>query len=321
MANHCNDKKRVAVLNDLRYGGVEKIVVALYNLGYYEEVYTLSKRDNSHGLVTFNIFQLISSFGSKEVHAYSFKSIFFVRIVSLILGSEVKYFEHSIHHGKNKHLIHLFYSFFLRKIFVPSKGLRNHYSRFIKDIEVAPNLIDIGLDRQLEVKPLSAFPKFIFVGRLIELKNLPLIIESFLKYNRGSLDIIGTGNCEFNLREKYKDNRINFRGGMYIDRLIYAKYDILIIASDYESFGNVIVEALLSGIRVIATKSQPGILEIIDDITSNYNNIVYQECLDIETAVKYFQNGEEIYNSLNVERYLPDQVIAFYNENISTDFN
>lgn len=321
MANHCNDQKRVAVVNDLRFGGVEKIVVALYNLGYYKEVYTLSRRDNSHGLARLNIFQLITSFTSKEVHAYSFKSIFVVRIISLLFGHDVRYFEHSLHRGKKRYFIRLFYSLFLEKIFVPSEGLKSEYSKYIENIVVVPNLIDIGLDKQLELRPLSNPPKFLFVGRIIDLKNIPLIIDGFLKFKKGSLDIIGTGDIESKLRDKYQDNSIIFHGGMHLDSQIYSKYDILIIASDYETFGNVIVEALLSGIRVIATKSQPGILEIIDDIKSNYNNIVYQERLDLDLAVKYFQDNEAIYASLNIERYLPNQVIEFYNENISTDID
>ena len=321
MANHYNHQKRVAVVNDLRFGGVEKIVVALYNQGYYKEVYTLSKRNNSHGIARLNIFQLITSFASKEVHAYSFKSIFFVRIISLFFRQEVMYFEHSLHRGNNRHFIRLFYSLFLKKIFVPSEGLKGEYSKFIKNIVVVPNLIDIGLDKQLQLRPLSYPPKFLFVGRIIELKNLPAIIDSFLKFNKGSLDIIGTGNLELKLREKYQDNSIIFHGGMRLDSQIYTKYDILIIASDYESFGNVIVEALLSGIRVIATKSQPGISDIIEDIKANYNNIVYQDRLDLELAVEYFQDNEAMYGSLNIERYLPDQVTAFYNENISTNID
>lgn len=92
----------------------------------------------------------------------------------------------------------------------------------------------------------------LFVGRLVELKNLQMVIPAFKRLNdkNARFVIVGSGEYESNLRELAKsDDRIIFVGRKEGDEL-YAWYNIaqcFVLASYQEAFGAVTNEALLGG--------------------------------------------------------------------------
>ncbi|MBR5957432.1 MAG: glycosyltransferase family 4 protein [Salinivirgaceae bacterium] len=97
---------------------------------------------------------------------------------------------------------------------------------------------------------------FLFVGRLVELKNLCRVLEAFGQTNSDAVFvIIGNGPEREVLEEQAKkiNKEILFAGRFEGDEL-YAWYNlanILILASYKEAFGAVTNEALLAGCRVI----------------------------------------------------------------------
>lgn len=100
---------------------------------------------------------------------------------------------------------------------------------------------------------------FLFVGRLVALKNVKTIIQAFKKINdkNSVLVIIGSGEEEENLHRKAKDiNNIIFTGRLEDDEL-YKWYNVatsFILASYQEAFGAVTNEALLAGCWAIISK-------------------------------------------------------------------
>lgn len=98
----------------------------------------------------------------------------------------------------------------------------------------------------------------LFVGRLVELKNLQRIIPIVQKIEDPDLRfvIVGSGNYENVLKTTAKcDSRIVFAGRYEGDEL-YAWYNIahyLILPSFREAFGAVTNEALLAGCKVIVS--------------------------------------------------------------------
>ncbi|ELY5143592.1 glycosyltransferase [Vibrio vulnificus] len=118
--------------------------------------------------------------------------------------------------------------------------------------------------------------KFCTAGRLVKSKNIDLLIKAFtefLKFKPDSiLNIYGIGpelDNLLKLTEKLGvSDKVNFNG--FSERLDVdlSNNDCFIFASQYESFGNVIIEAASVGLPIIV----PGDLQSLDDIFSDRNH-------------------------------------------------
>jgi glycosyltransferase involved in cell wall biosynthesis len=95
--------------------------------------------------------------------------------------------------------------------------------------------------------------KYLYVGRLIPVKNLELLIKVFNVINK-PLTIVGEGYLELALKAKAKSN-ITFTG--FIDNIdlknIYKNNDIFILPSISEPWGLVVEEAVYFGLPVIVS--------------------------------------------------------------------
>lgn len=98
------------------------------------------------------------------------------------------------------------------------------------------------------------FPlKYIFVGRLIEAKEVEFLVDTF-NQNGLALTIAGDGILENKLKAKAKSN-ITFTGFIPNEQIgkIYAEHDVFILPSKYEPWGLVVEEALFRGLPVIVS--------------------------------------------------------------------
>lgn len=156
--------------------------------------------------------------------------------------------------------------------------------------------------------------KFVYVGRLDELKNTPALVDA-VKDLRDSgiqivIDIYGTGPDLQVLKSKVKsykiENQITFKGLDKNIRNNLSEYKALILPSTHEGMPNVIIEAMNSKIICIATdtgdtknliKQNRGIL--IDGYNStniasainSYLRLSKQEKTDIQNnAYQFVQN-------------------------------
>lgn len=99
----------------------------------------------------------------------------------------------------------------------------------------------------------------LFVGRLVEIKNLQRAIPAFmaLQDNNARFIIVGSGNYEGQLKKMaHGDNRVLFVG-RYEGKELYAWYNIahcFILPSYQEAFGAVTTEALIGGCPVIISE-------------------------------------------------------------------
>ncbi len=110
------------------------------------------------------------------------------------------------------------------------------------------------------------------VGRLKRQKNHALLVNAFakvLKVRPARLVILGTGEREDDTRQLIAnlglENDILMPG--FVDRPApyYQGADLFVLSSDYEGFGNVLVEALAQGIAVVSTDCPSGPAEILED--------------------------------------------------------
>jgi glycosyltransferase involved in cell wall biosynthesis len=115
-------------------------------------------------------------------------------------------------------------------------------------------------------------PVFITVGRLVPQKNHELLLEALalVRHNLPArLIVLGRGPLRDSLLEKARrlglERAVDFIGFRDNPLPLIKRASALVLSSDYEGFGNVIVEALACGTPVISTDCPFGPAEILED--------------------------------------------------------
>jgi glycosyltransferase involved in cell wall biosynthesis len=197
-------------------------------------------------------------------------------------------------------------------------------------IEVLYNPFDVNRFAPVEKKTTPGQDKRIFyVGRLVKGKNLFLWLEAaeyILKYFPQTMfRIVGDGNLKEELlkriKEKKLENHIEITG--YIENIetVYQANDLLLFLSEYESFGNVVVESVLTQTPVIAS-AIPAMKEIFKDYPEflvELNEHIFESIIDrlnhydslVESVTRARQ---DFLRRFNLENHL-GRVKALYNEN------
>jgi glycosyltransferase involved in cell wall biosynthesis len=129
---------------------------------------------------------------------------------------------------------------------------------------------------------------YLYVGRISSEKELPLALDAFSKmkalYDDIVFVVVGDGPKKSIYEKQYKD--VIFAGYHTGDMLskLYASSDIFVFPSPTETLGNVVLEAMASGLPVIVA-NQGGVLENVkhfqngmiatnQDVESYYNHMV-----------------------------------------------
>jgi glycosyltransferase involved in cell wall biosynthesis len=95
----------------------------------------------------------------------------------------------------------------------------------------------------------------IYVGRAAAEKNIPLSLEAWAVAREAcpglKMVVVGDGPVRTKLAQKWPD--VHFAGMRYDEDLArhYASADVLLFASNSETFGNVVIEAMASGLAVL----------------------------------------------------------------------
>lgn len=106
--------------------------------------------------------------------------------------------------------------------------------------------------KQPEYQERKLVKNFLYVGRFIEVKNLKFLISVFNKHPELTLNMVGFGPQEGELKAMAKENII-FHGAIDNKRLssIYQSNDVFILPSYLEPWGLVVEEALNNGTPII----------------------------------------------------------------------
>jgi glycosyltransferase involved in cell wall biosynthesis len=105
--------------------------------------------------------------------------------------------------------------------------------------------------------------RFLYIGQLIERKNVATLVEAFnlLADPRDTLTIAGTGHLLGDL-ERLRDelglqNRVSFVAAVPYDQVpeILADHDTLVLPSTEEVWGLVVNEALAAGLHVVVSQA------------------------------------------------------------------
>lgn len=112
----------------------------------------------------------------------------------------------------------------------------------------------------------------IAVGRLKKVKNFPLLIKAFdivRKTVPSSLIILGEGpernNLEKLIKELHLEKSISLPGFVNNPIDYMKKSEVFVSSSSWEGFGNVIVEAMSVGLKIVSVDCPGGPREILED--------------------------------------------------------
>jgi glycosyltransferase involved in cell wall biosynthesis len=162
------------------------------------------------------------------------------------------------------------------RIVVPSRYLAEFVTRWGVDaerIKVVPNpapAVDTAETRaDLRRRLGLSGPTFVFAGRFVRQKNLPLVVEALAQVEGASLVLVGEGPEAASVADAIERagvrDRVSLTGA--VDRRVAVDWmraaDAAVLPSDWENFPHAAVEALAAGTPVIAT-AVGGVPEIVD---------------------------------------------------------
>lgn len=148
------------------------------------------------------------------------------------------------------------------RIVVPSVSVANVAQRWSRiapyRIDVIPNAIDVERFVALDLKPFTAPTTRVgFIGRLDPVKRVPDLVHAIAKTSNAELHVFGDGDERPHIEQTISslglESRVTLHGVIPSASEALRRIDVLVLPSDAEGFGLVLIEAMAAGIPVIAT--------------------------------------------------------------------
>ncbi|WP_448243325.1 glycosyltransferase [Pseudoxanthomonas mexicana] len=149
-------------------------------------------------------------------------------------------------------------------------GLQSAQIDVVHNPIVLPELGALINERTEWPWPDSNVPTLVFVGRLAPEKRPDLLLGAFRRMRDRSarLLIVGDGPCAADIRSQIRKHgleaRVRLVGQVSNVYPLISRCKALVLCSDYEGFGNVLVEAMACGTQVVATDCPNGPAEILE---------------------------------------------------------
>jgi len=201
--------------------------------------------------------------------------------------------------------------------------------RYGKPFRYVPNIVDLSNFKYLEKERTKTIYQFVSVGNLKKSKGFDILLSAVAilksKERQFHLNIIGEGEFRASLESIILNNDLNDyvtllgkKERKYISE-IFSKSDCFVLPSRVETFGVVYIEALASGLPVIASKcggptsflnDKNSILVDVDSVTqlteAMENMINHKVTFDSFELAKFASNE---FSSSNIS----SQMIELYN--------
>lgn len=209
-----------------------------------------------------------------------------------------------------------------KKIIAVGSGLKNDLKRYTeKEIDVIPNMVDTTYFQTYKKE--TNCNKFIFfsLAYLMHKKGFDLLIKAFNNKFKGNENILlyigGDGTERNNLEKLVKDlgleNQVVFLGAL--ERKEVVRYmnecSAFVLASRFETFGVVFIEALSCGKPIIAPNID-GPNDIVDEL--NGYTFEVESISDLGEKMNKIYENYEFYNPLKIQR---DCLIRYDKKNVA----
>ena len=156
-----------------------------------------------------------------------------------------------------------------RRIIVPSESVATVASEWAhvpaEKIIVIPNAIDINEISSREA-PRVGGATIGFIGRLDPVKHIPDLIDAMRRLDGVRCLIFGDGQQRAELERQIAElslgDRVILRGATKGPAEALTQIDLLVLPSEAEGFGLVLIEAMAAGVPVVATDA-PGIRDVV----------------------------------------------------------
>lgn len=203
------------------------------------------------------------------------------------------------------------------------KELFRHYGMDEHRICLMPMMVNNALFKKLNINRKREDFSFLFVGRIIPLKNLELMIDAFLaafgESTNVKLRIVGDGDLLTDLRNKYLSTKnVMFTGGKFGDELIseYVNASALILPSYNEQWGLVVNEAMSAGLPVIVSDQVGAAWDLVKGRDTGFI-FRYDDVEDLADKMRILVNDGELYDKFSQSAY--DLMHSHWNYDFYTD--
>ncbi|MFL6721070.1 MAG: glycosyltransferase [Sphingomonas sp.] len=175
--------------------------------------------------------------------------------------------------------VRLFYPLADARVLV-SQGAANDLARLSglrrESLEVVHNPVFAPPSQSMSRPDINALwrgadVRILTVANLLPVKNQALLIRSFARLRQrfpAKLMLVGSGELKGDLKQLAASlgvaGDVIFAGFVADPWPYYASANLFVLSSDYEGFGNVLVEAMRCGLPVVSTDCESGPREILD---------------------------------------------------------
>lgn len=183
----------------------------------------------------------------------------------------------------------------------------------VPQVQVIPmgcNLVQFSPEnRQAGLFSANGKKVVLFVGRLVEIKGVSYLIDAMRSVDDAVLYIVGKGPLEHELKQQASDmaDKVFFMGPRTHQELstIYASADIFVAPSittqdgNREGFGLVIIEAMASGLPVIASN----LGGIVDIVQNGRNGMLVEEknVQQLTDGLNWMLTHSDVYGAMRKE--------------------
>lgn len=216
------------------------------------------------------------------------------------------------------------------RVVVVSKALAaNLKQNFGVEGQIIPNIVDVSNFQYVERQKKDGF-KFISVGNLIKIKGFDLLIRAFAEAFKDDktvkLSIVGDGPERKALQDAVNQygigDQITFLRTIGREKVkqIYYDSDAFVLSSRSETFGVVFIEAMATGLPVIATRCG-GPESFVDE--NNGMLVKVNDVDELADAMRKIRANYKNYNPMQIsekcrEKFAPDvvaeKIISVYNQ-------
>lgn len=241
------------------------------------------------------------------------KIMFYKKQVKLIIGlvTNPSYFKH-------QSVIRFLYSFAdlivansygIRECLISSWKIPKEKIRVIHNGVDIENIDKLSFEKVNHIWIKNNFNLIVSVGRLFKPKGLPYLLDALKIVNKKKtvyLIIIGKGEEEKRLKKMAKemhiDDRVDFIGFKHNPFKYIANADLFVLASLWEGFPNVLLEAMACRTPVVSTDAPYGPSEIIEDGLNGYLVPVADSTRLAEKILYMFENLDKQDNVIREAR-------------------